>query len=83
MLDLEGFRCRKKNFIVKEQAITTSDYSDSPIFLPRASFNSLPKFEQKACNWLTGNMHRIDWESGDYLYLNLNQVIQNFFSEKS
>ena len=42
VLDLEGFCCRKSNFIVKELAITTSDYSDFLIFLPPASFNSLP-----------------------------------------
>ena len=78
MLDLEVFRCRKNNFLVKELAITTSDYSDSLIFLPPASFNSLPKSEQKAYNWLTNNLHGIHWESGDYLYLNHNQIIQSF-----
>ena len=77
-LDLEGFRCRKNNFIVKELAITTSDYSDSFVFLPPASFNSFPKSEQKAYNRLKNNLHGIHWESGDYLYLNLNQIIQSF-----
>ena len=48
VLDLEVFHCRKNNFLVKELAITTSDYSDSLIFLPPASFNSLPKSEQKS-----------------------------------
>ena len=48
MLDLEGFRCRKSNSIVEELAITTFDYSDFFIFLTPASFNSLPKSEQKA-----------------------------------
>ena len=48
VLDLEGFRCRKSNSIVEELAITTFDYSDFFIFLTPASFNSLPKSEQKA-----------------------------------
>ena len=51
VLDLEGFRCRKNKSIVKE----------SLIFLPPASFNSLPKSDQKAYNWLTNNLHGIDW----------------------
>ena len=77
VLDLEGFRCSKKSFIVKEVAITTSDYGDSLNFLPPASFNSLPKFEQEAYNWLTNNLHGIHWKRGDYSYLNFNQIIQN------
>ena len=78
VIDLEGFRYKKSIFIVKEIAITTSEYSDSHIFLPPVPFNSLPKAEQKAYNWLTQYLLGIHWESGDYLYLNLNQIIQSF-----
>ena len=78
VLDVEGVRCRKNNFIVKELAITTSDYSDYLFFIPPASFNSLSKCEQKFNIWLTKNLHGIQWESGDYLHLNLNQIIQSF-----
>ena len=65
VLDFEGFRHQKNTFIVKELAITTSDYSDSLIFLPPVNFNSLPKPEQKAYNWLTNFLHRLHWDSGD------------------
>ena len=78
VLDFEGFRHQKNTFIVKELAITTSDYSDSLIFLPPINFNSLPKSEQKAYNWLTSYLHGLHWDSGDYLDLNLNQIIQRF-----
>ena len=78
VLDFEGFRHQKNTFIVNELAITTSDYSDSLIFLPPVNFNSLPKSEQKAYNWLTNYLHGLHWDSGDYLYLNLNQIIQSF-----
>ena len=79
VLDFEGFRHQKNTFIVKELAITTSDYSDSLIFLPPVNFNSLPKSEQKAYNWLDKLFgHGLHWDSGDYLYLNLNQIIQCF-----
>ena len=78
VIDLEGFRYKRSTFIVKEIAITTFEYSDSLIFLPPVPFNSLPKAEQKAYNWLTQYLHGIHWESGDFLYLNLNQIIQNF-----
>ena len=78
VLDFEGFRYQKNTFIVKDLAITTSDYSDSLIFLPPVNFNYLPKFEQKANNWLTNYLHGFHWDSGDYLYLNLSQIIQSF-----
>ena len=81
VIDLKGFRY-KKYFIVKELAITTSDYSDPLKFLPPVLFNSLPKAEQKAYKWLTYYLHKIHWESGDYLYLNLNQIIQIFVVRK-
>ena len=77
VLDLEGFRFKKKTCFKKELAITTADYSDSLNFLPPVSFNSLPKLEQKAYSWLTNYLHGLHWDSGDYLYLNLNQIIQN------
>ena len=78
VLDFEGFRHQRNTFIVKEIAITTSDYSDSLIFLPPVNFYYLPKSEQKAYNWLTNYLHGLHWDNGDYLHLNLNQIIQSF-----
>ena len=31
---------------------------------------------------MTNNLHGIHWESGDYLYLSLNQIIQSFVLRK-
>ena len=73
-----GFRHQNNSFLVKELAIPTSDYSDSLIFLPPVDFQSLPKSEQKAFNWLTDYSHGLHWDRGNYLYLNLNQIIQKF-----
>ena len=78
VLDVEGFCYKKNAFVVKELAITTSDYSDRLIFLPPVNFNILPKLEQKAYNWLTNYLHGLHWENGDYLYINLNQILQSF-----
>ena len=82
MLDWEGFRNRKTTFIGKEVAIALSDYSDCLNFQSLVLFNSLPRPEQKAYTWLTKNLHGINWVSGDYLYSNLNQIIQSFFLRK-
>ena len=37
VVDFEGFRHQKNTFIVKELAITTSDYSDSLVFFSTSS----------------------------------------------
>ena len=65
MLDVEGFRCKKNAFVVKELAITTSDYTERLIFLSQVNFNILPKLEQKAYNWLTNYLQGLHWEKGD------------------
>ena len=38
----------------------------------------VPKLEQKAYNWLTNYLQGLHWENGDYLYINLNQILQSF-----
>ena len=55
--------------------MTTSDYSDYLIFLPPVNFISLPKSEQKAYNLLTTILQGLHRDSGDYFYLNLNQIL--------
>ena len=47
-------------------------------FVVPVNFNILPKLEQKAYNWLTNYLHGLHWENGDYLYINLNQILQSF-----
>ena len=78
VLDVEGFRYKKNDFVVKELATTTSDYSDRLIFLPPVNLKILPKLEQKAYNWLTNYLHGLHWENGDYLYINLSQILRSF-----
>ena len=70
VLYFEGFRHQKNSFIVKELAITTLT-----TVIP-SNFNSRPKSEQKAYNWLTNYLHGLHWDSGDFFYLNLNEIIK-------
>ena len=43
VLDVEGFRYKKNAFVVKELAITTSDYSDRLIFSTSSEFQYTTK----------------------------------------
>ena len=38
----------------------------------------LPKLEQKVYNWLRNHLYGLHRENGDYLYINLNQILQSF-----
>ena len=38
----------------------------------------LPKLEQKVYNWLRNHLYGLHREKGDYLYINLNQILQSF-----
>ena len=82
MLDLEGFRSKKNAFLVEDLALTISEYSDRLIFLPPVIFNILRKLEQKAYSRLAKYLHGIHWENGDYLSINLNQILQSFVLRK-
>ena len=75
---LRDFDTRKNTYIVKELAITTSNYSDSLFFYLQLISIPFQNLQQKAYNWLTTYLHGLHWDSGDYLYLNLNQIIQSF-----
>ena len=43
----------------------------------------MPKAEQKAYNWLTNYLQRNQWESRDFLYLNIKLIIQSFVLRNS
>ena len=49
-------------------------------FPTSSQFQSLPKIEQKALNWLENFWHGIYYENGDSLKSLLYQTIQNFVS---
>ena len=77
VLDVEGFRHKKSGFIIKELSVCTHDYSDTVSFRPLSSFNILSSSEQKSYQWVSKFLHGLAWESGDYPYCYLQQIIQS------
>ena len=77
VLDFEGFRSKKSDFIVKELAITCKNYTDTISFSPPHSLNSLALSEQKSYQWVSKYLHGLDWEKGDYPYCYLKQILQS------
>ena len=59
VIDFEGFRHKKSEFIMKEFSICSNNYSDTVLFLPPISFNSLSSSESKSHQWVTKHLHDI------------------------
>ena len=66
VLDVEGFRHKKSGFIIKVLSICSNNYSDTILFLPPVSYNSLSASERKSHQWLSKSLHGVSWNSGNY-----------------
>ena len=77
VLDVEVFRHRKENFFVKELGVCTEDYLDCVSFLPPTSYSELTTQQKLSFNWLTRNLNGIEWDTGNYPYIYLTQIIQS------
>ena len=77
VLDVEGFRHRKEKFIVKERGVCTDDYLDCLSFLPPTNYSELTTQQKQSFGWLTRNLHGIEWDTVNYPYVYLTQIIQS------
>ena len=77
VLDVEGFGHRKEKFIVREFEICTEDYLDCVSFLPPKSYIELTTQQKQSFSWLSRNLHGIEWDTGNYPYIYLTQIIQS------
>ena len=74
VIDLEGYKCQKGDFIIKELAIC-SDNIDIISFKPSIPFESLTTSERKAYTWTQKNLHGIHYTLGNYEYADLPQIM--------
>ena len=72
--EVEGFRHKKSGFIIKELSICSNNYSDTILFLPPVSYNSLSASERKSHQWVSEFLHGLSWNSGNYTYWFLSQI---------
>lgn len=75
MIDFEGFKHKKSEFIIKELSVCSKNYNDLITFEPPVEFHLLTNSEQKAYNWVYNFLHGLSWNSGDYPYKFLQQII--------
>ena len=74
ILDIEGFNCGKKPFIIKEISVCFDTKIDTIHFLPSVPFNTLSKEEKKVLNWISKFLHGVRCHEGEYPYSYLDQI---------
>ena len=70
VLDVEGFRHCKEKFNVKELGVCVS-------FVPPTCYSEFTTQQRQSFSWLTRNLHGIEWDTGNYLYIYHTQIIQS------
>ena len=76
VVDIECFRYRNKEWIIKEIAIC-GDYLDSITVKPPHALDLLSPDVCKAYTWITKNLHGMHWNSGDYPFNRLALFVES------
>lgn len=76
-LDVQGFRDNYNNFIVKELAFLFSDARPNHyIFSPPCKFKSLSLNARINNDYLTRNLHKLNWNFGDVSLYKLKDILE-------
>lgn len=81
-VDLQGFKDSKNEFIIKELAIATNDWTQVFVVKPPYAYSTLTKEEKKQVNWLERN-RGIFWSEGFIDYKEFGRFIQLYLENKS
>lgn len=81
ILDFQGFKSEKNEFIIKELAIISTDDQvyELHLFKPPCSFHQLPQQVRKQVIWLETHFHGLFWNSGYKDFSSLQDVLTNVF----
>ena len=70
VLDVEGFRHRTKNVLLKNLVFAPrSMYLDCVSFFSPTSISELTTQQKQSFSWLTRILHGIEWATGNYPYV--------------
>lgn len=81
-VDLQGFKNSKNEFIIKELAIATKDWTQVFIVKPPYAYSTLTKEEKKQVNWLERN-RGILWSEGFIDNREFKRLIQLYLENKN
>lgn len=76
VVDIECFRYRNSEWIIKEIAIS-GDFVDSISLRPPFDLNQLSSAVEKQFRWITVNLHHMPWNSGRHSYDRLKLFVES------
>lgn len=82
IVDLQGFKDYKNNFIVKEFAIATNDYTQMFLVKPPYAYSLLSNEERKTVNWIEKNRGYL-WREGFIDIREFKKNIHPFLEDKT
>lgn len=81
IVDLQGFKDLKNNFIIKELSIATKYYTQTFLIKAPYSFKTLSTEEKKQVRWLENN-RGLNWQEGFIDYREFRRVIIPYLNGK-
>lgn len=80
-VDLQGFKSSKNEFIVKELAFSTEEYTQMFLIKPPYSFSTLSENEKRQVKWIEKNLG-IMWCEGYIDYREFKRMIRSYLAGK-
>lgn len=81
IVDMQGFKDLKNNFIVKELSIATKNHTQTFLIKPPYAFKNLTDEEKKQVRWLERN-RGLKWSEGFIDYREFRRIIVPYLSSK-
>lgn len=81
IVDVQGFKDCKNNFIIKEFALATTEYTQTYLIKPPYTYSKLTSEERKQVNWIERN-RGIYWREGYIDYHEFKRIIKPILAKK-
>lgn len=82
IVDVQGFKDKDNNFIIKELALATENYTQVYLIKPPFPYSKLTDKERRQVRWIEKN-YGITWREGVIDYIEFKKKAQNFLKSKT
>lgn len=80
-VDIQGFKDKANNFIIKEMSLATTEYTQSFLVKPPYAFSKLNPEERRQVTWIEKHRH-ILWSEGFIDYQEFHRMVKSWLLNK-